>query len=122
MRNKRIQVFQQSLEELVESIDATLRLSSWDVAEAVPEPLKESASKLMARMAVSDRLVSGVFNGNSRDAAHVRMLTDAMRRLDAAYLAYVKKLESDFGREKARNELSAALDQVRTELLSVEVS
>lgn len=118
MKDRRVTVFHKSLEELVESLDATLRVSSWDPAEAPPLPLENSASQLMARLGAADRLASGVFNGNPRDAVRVSALTDAMRRLETAYLAYVKAAGS--GRDKAREELSATLNQVRTEVVETE--
>ncbi len=112
MKDRRVAVFHKSLEELVESLDATLRISSWDPAEAPPLPLENSASQLMARLGAADRLAAGVFNGNSRDAVRVGELTNAMRRLGTAYLAYVKA--GDSSRDKARQELSQMLDEVRS--------
>lgn len=120
MQDKRVKVFHRSLEELVESIDATLRLSAWDETEDVPDPLKDSASLLMTRLGTADRLAAGVFNGTSRDAARVNALTDAMRRLEAAYLSYAKSLDSGPRHDEARAELSATLDQVRMERLGAE--
>lgn len=118
MKDRRVTVFLKSLEDLVESMDATLRLSSWDPAEAAPQPLENSASRLMTRLGTSERLASGVFNGNPRDAARVGIITDAMRRLATAHLAYVKATGS--GRDKARQELAAMLDRVRTEVVDTE--
>ena len=118
MKDRRVTVFHKSLEELVDSIDATLRVSSWDASDAVPEPLKTSASQLMSRLGTADRLAAGVFNGNSRDAVRVEELTGAMRRLETAYLAYVKAGGSS--RDKARAELTATLDQVRTDVVHTE--
>ncbi len=120
MKDKRIKVFHKSLEELVESIDATLRVSSWEETEEVPEPLKDSASLLMTRLGTADRLAGGVFNGTSKDAVRVNALTDAMRRLEAAYLSYVRTSESGPRGEKAREELTATLDQVRMESFETE--
>ena len=115
MKDRRVAIFNKSLEELVESLDAALRVSSWDAAEVVPEPLKASASQLMARLGTADRLVTGKFNGNSRDAVRVKELTGAMQRLETAYLAYVKAAST--GGDEAREDLSATLDQVRTEVI-----
>ena len=46
MKDKRIVVFRKALEELVESLEATLRLANWDEADIAPDPLKDSASRL----------------------------------------------------------------------------
>lgn len=116
MKDKRVMVFRKSLEELVESLEATLRLARWDGAEIVPEPLRESASKLVARLGVADRMAAGVFKGNIADVARVKSMTDAMRRLETAYVSYRKKVEgppNDSG--KAREELIATLDQVKAD-------
>lgn len=120
MKDTRVKVFHQSLDDLVEALDATLRIARWDAAEDLPPPLKESAGKLMARLGTADRLAGGVFNGNPRDAARVGALTDAMRRLEKAYLAYAGKSDSDSGRDAAIAELSSTLDKVRTETLGAE--
>lgn len=92
MKDKRIVVFRTALAELVESLEATLRLASWDAVEAVPEPLEKSASSLVARLGTADRLAAGVFKGSVGDTARVVALTDAMRRLETAYLGYRKKV------------------------------
>ncbi len=118
MKDRRVTVFRNSLEELVESLDATLRVSSWDSSEVAPQPLKNSASQLMSRLGAADRLASGVFNGNPRDAERVSTITDAMRRLETAYRAYLKAAGSS--RAKAQQELSAMLDEVRTEVVDAQ--
>jgi hypothetical protein len=115
MKDKRVLVFRKSLEELIESLDATLRLARWDGSDAVPEPLRDSASRLMARLGTTDRLAAGVFKGTALDVARVTTLTEAMRRLETAYVSYRKKLESVSGASVAAEELAAALEQVRSD-------
>jgi len=118
MKDSRIPSFRKSLEDLVESLDATLRLARWDETEAVPEPLRESASRLVARIGVADRMASGVFRGNAADVTRVQALTAAMRRLETSYVAYREKLKSRSGDSaKAADELALLLEQVKTENL-----
>ncbi|GMV16314.1 MAG: hypothetical protein HS104_17040 [Polyangiaceae bacterium] len=118
MKDKRIVVFRTALAELVESLEATLRLASWDAVEAVPEPLEKSASSLVARLGTADRLAAGVFKGSVGDTARVVALTDAMRRLETAYLGYRKKVgATGFAAGEAGAELSSVLDDVKTHAL-----
>jgi hypothetical protein len=121
MKDKRIMVFRKALEELVDSLDATLRVATWDDAELVPEPLKDSASRLVARLGTADRLAAGVFKGSATDAARVVTLTGAMRRLETAYLGYRKKVGSVSNEpSRASAELSSVLDDVKTHALGAE--
>lgn len=115
MKDKRVLVFRKSLEDLVESLEATVRVAEWDGAETVPEPLKDSASKLMTRLGTADRLAAGVFKGTIADVARVTSMTSAMRRLETAYVAYRKRLDTTPERAKAAEELVATLDQVKSE-------
>lgn len=118
MKDSRVTAFHKSLEELVESLDATLRVAHWDAEEVVPDMLQESASKLVARLGTADRLASGVFKGNDRDVSRVHELTGAMRRLETTYLAYRKNLKNGSGDSaKAAEELIVLLEQVKTENL-----
>ena len=118
MKDSRIPSFRRSLEDLVESLDATLRLKRWDEREVVPDPLRESASRLVARIGAADRMASGVFNGNPADVSRVQALTGAMRRLETGYLTYRKQLESgSVDPTEAANELTLLLEQVKTENL-----
>ncbi|MBK7580180.1 MAG: hypothetical protein IPI67_08260 [Myxococcales bacterium] len=119
MKDKRVGVFKKALEELVESLDATVRLAQWDGTESVPDPLKDSASSLMARLGTADRLAAGVFKGTIADVARVTALTDAMRRLEVAYVSYRKNSGGAAGNgDKATRELSTTLDEVKAQSLS----
>ena len=121
MKDKRIVVFRKALEELVESLEATLRLANWDEADIAPDPLKDSASRLVARLGTTDRLAAGVFKGTTADSARVDQLTGAMRRLGNAYLGYRKQASSvASGKANALTELSTVLDEVKTQALSAE--
>jgi hypothetical protein len=115
MKDKRVVVFRKALKELVESLDATLRLANWDDAESVPEPLRDSASRLSDRLGAADRLAAGIFKGNTADVAQVKALTDAMRRVETAYVAHLKSVSSVPENDgKATRELALTLDEIRS--------
>jgi hypothetical protein len=116
MKDSRVTYYRKTLEGLLESLDATVRLKRWTGEESVPEPLKESASRLITRLGTVDRLASSQFKGNAADVARVNALVGAMRRLDTAYVAFCQ--ESERGpreREKAAEVLGSAIDATRAE-------
>ena len=116
MKDTRVTYYRKTLEGLLESLDATVRVKRWTGDESVPEPLKESASRLISRLGTVDRLASSQFKGNAADVARVNALVGAMRRLDTAYVAYCQ--ESERGpreREKAAEALGATMDEVKAE-------
>lgn len=116
MKDKRVMVFRQSLEELVESLEATLRVAGWGEAESVPEPLRDSAAKLMSRLGTADRLATGIFKGTATDMARVSSMTEAMRKLEVAYVAYRKKLDApESERGKAADDLIIVIERVKSQ-------
>jgi hypothetical protein len=114
MKDERVTFFRKALEGLIESLEATVRVTSWTGEEAVPAPLKESASRLVDRLGTADRLASGTFTGSSGDVARVKDMCDAMRRLDAAYVTYRQHLEAEGG--AAGVTLGAELDEVKADI------
>jgi hypothetical protein len=64
MNDQRIAYFRRALEALVDSLDATARLSRWDSTESAPEPLQESAAKLGERLGAANRLAGGQVRGS----------------------------------------------------------
>ena len=90
MKNQRIQVFRSATFALIESLDAVVRLSRWSADDVAPEPLRDAAAKIVERLSAANRLARGKFNGNVDDAARVAKMCDAMKKLDAAYVAYRK--------------------------------
>jgi len=107
MKDSRVAIFRKTLEALIESLDATVRVGRWAETETVPEPLKESASSLVTRLGAADRLASSRFSGSVADAARVKALVDAMRRLDGAYVAYCQGRD---GNPRERDLAAMALD------------
>src|SRR5262245_10997296 len=120
MKDKRVLVFRTALDELVESLDATLRIMRWEGNEAIPEPLEASASQLVARLGSADRLAGSVFKGKPQDVAQVTAFTDAMRRLESAYVELRKKLGSPSERARAESALDSAIDEAKAKSQSWE--
>ncbi len=115
MKDERIKLFRTALEGLLESLDATVRVNRWTGAESIPEPLMESASRLMERLGTADRLAASTFNGSPNDNARVKVICASLRRLDAAYVAYRQRFEAEpSARELAATTLNAELDEVRS--------
>jgi hypothetical protein len=108
MNDQRISYFRGALEALVESLDATARLSRWDSNESAPEPLRQSAAKLGERLGAANRLASGKFTGASQVVASLSGMSGAIKRLDAAYVQYRSRLES---KPAERDEAAVALDE-----------
>ena len=90
MKDQRIQVFRAATVALIESLDAVVRLSRWSAEDAAPEPLRDAAAKIVERLSAANRLAGGKFNGKSEDTERVTKMCDAMKKLDAAYVAYRK--------------------------------
>ena len=94
MKDQRIKVFSAAVDALTESLDALVRVSRWTGAEPPPEELSAAVSKLVDRLGVASRLVSNPFQGTPADMRKVSAMCGAMKRLDAAYVAYRKQVAS----------------------------
>ncbi|HEY2515534.1 MAG TPA: hypothetical protein VGI39_31920 [Polyangiaceae bacterium] len=86
MKDQRVDHFRKLLESLVESLEADIRVGRWEGPEAVPEPLKKCASRLVERLAAANRLASDHFVGSPAVVASLSAMSEAARRLDAAYV------------------------------------
>ena len=93
MKDQRLKVFRGALEGLIESLDALVRVSRWSEADPPPDPLRAAASKLLDRLGTAGRLSSGAFVGTPSDATKVEAMFATMRRLDAAYVVYRKRMD-----------------------------
>lgn len=113
MKDSRVTFFRNTLESLLESLDATVRVTRWVGPEVIPEPLKETAAHLGTRLGTAGRLASSTFTGSPADAARVEVMLGAMRRLDAAYVAYRQHLDRPAAeRETAAMTLTAEIAEV----------
>jgi hypothetical protein len=93
MKDQRLKVFRAALDALIESLDALVRVTRWVDPEAPPEPLRTAVAKLHERLGSAGRLASGTFVGSPADTSKVNAMCASMKRLDAAYVAYRKRLE-----------------------------
>ena len=90
MKDQRLQVFRDATASLIESLEAFVRLARWTDAEPKPESLVRSAAKLHDRLGAADRLSASRFHGPPPEMAKFAAMCTAMKRLDAAYLAYCR--------------------------------
>ena len=116
MNDQRITSLRRALEALVDSLDATARLSRWDSGESAPEPLQESAAKLSDRLGAANRLAGGNFAGATQVVASLNGMSDAIKRLDAAYVQYRDRVDAQPGeRDDAIVALDAEIGNVKAQ-------
>jgi hypothetical protein len=94
MKDQRLNVFRSAVDGVIESLDALVRVSRWTEAEPPPEPLRTAVAKLVDRLGAADRLSSGAFLGSPTDVNKVTAMCTAMKKLDAAYVSYRKRIQS----------------------------
>jgi hypothetical protein len=88
MNDRRVAYMRGVLDGLVESLDATVRISSWTGTESVPEPLEQNAARLNERLGVANRLATDKFAGSPAVLAAITAMSGAISRLDVAFVAY----------------------------------
>lgn len=114
----RIVTFRAALESLLESLDATVRIARWqqDDGGPVPEALQRSAVQLQVRLGSATRLAAGKFAGTAAVVEKSDAIKEAVRDLDAAFVAYRKRLDvGPSERDDAALELDAVLGRVKHE-------
>jgi hypothetical protein len=120
MKDQRVSFLRQTLQALLDSLDATVRLSRWSGTDAAPEPLRESAAKLGERLSAANRLSSSHFVGSSPVVASLTGMSQAIKRLDAAYVEYRSRITS---KPAEQADAAIALDEeigsVRSEIESL---
>jgi hypothetical protein len=107
MKDQRLAYFRGALDALVDSLDATARISRWDSGESAPEPLQKSAAKLGERLGAANRLAAGKFVGAPVVVAGLTGMSGAIQRLDAAYVQYRRRIDA---KPAERDEAAIALD------------
>jgi hypothetical protein len=112
MKDQRIPFVRRTLEALLESLDATARLSRWASDDSAPELLRQSAALLGERLVAANRLASSHFAGSAYVVASLTGMTDAIKRLDAAYVLY----RSEAGGADAAITLDAEIGSVRAQI------
>jgi len=113
MKDQRVEYFRKLLESLVDSLEADVRVGRWDGPDAIPEPLQKCASRLVERLTAANRLASDHFVGSPAVVASLSAMSDAARRLDAAYVECRKRSGSPDHAEDAAMTLSREIDAVK---------
>lgn len=112
-KDPRIVTFRGALEALIESLDATVRIARWEAGrEPVPEPLRYSATQLQDRLGSANRLAGGRFIGAPAVVATSEAIKEAVRDLNAAFVAYRKRAEEG-QREEAVIELDGEVGRIK---------
>jgi hypothetical protein len=117
-KDPRIVTFRGTLESLIDSLDATVRIARWqgDAGEAIPEPLQRSAEQLQTRLSSANRLASGKFVGAPAVVLKSEAIKEAIGQLDAAFVAYRKRLDGPTGdHAEAAVVLDTVLGQVKAD-------
>ncbi len=112
-KDPRIVTFRGALEALIESLDATVRIARWEAGgEPIPEPLRHSAGELQNRLGSANRLATGRFVGAPAVVATSGAIKEAVRDLDAAFVAYRKRADGG-QREEAVIELDGEVGRIK---------
>lgn len=93
MKDQRIPGLRRALDALLLSLEATLRVRGWAGPDEIPEPLRSAAGRLIERLQTADRLSGFTPSTSGLDTARVRAMSSAVRRLDAAYVAFRRSVE-----------------------------
>jgi hypothetical protein len=112
MKDQRIPFIRKTLDSVLESLEATLRVKRWSGSD-VPEPLRLAADRLVERLGTADRLGASEFRGSPSDMSRVTAMLAAMKRLDTAYVAYRSRIE------KSPTEKDAAAEALDEEIIQV---
>jgi hypothetical protein len=110
MKDQRIPALRRALDALLESLEATLRVRSWGGSDEIPEPLRKTAGRLVERLGTADRLSGFTPRSTALDAERVQAMSAAIRRLDAAYVAFRHAVE------RAPTSAESALASLREEV------
>jgi hypothetical protein len=113
MKDQRVVFYRRTLEALLESLDATARLSRWASDDTAPELLRQSAALLGERLVAANRLASAQFSGPAQVVRLLTEMTEAIKRLDTAYVLYHSKPEA----ADAAVALDAEIGGVRAQIL-----
>jgi hypothetical protein len=116
MKDRRVAYFRGALGELLESLDATLRIARWRDEESVPAPLRPRAALLPERLGKANRLAADRFVGSPIAARAVSELAGAIQRLDLAFVAYRNAPERDDMASALDTEIAKVRSSVELEL------
>lgn len=115
MNDQRIGYLRDVLTALLDSLEAVTRLARWHGSEPAPEPLRESASKLVERFGTANRLAAGKFTGPPRIVETMNRVSSGIQQLDMAYVRYRQRAEAaPAERAEATAALEAEIEDVKT--------
>jgi hypothetical protein len=89
-----------------------VRIARWEGGEPIPEPLGRSAAQLQDRLFSANRLAAGRFVGAPAVVATSDAIKEAVRDLDAAFVAYRKRVAGGQQAE-ALNELDSEVGRIK---------
>jgi hypothetical protein len=114
-QDPRIVTFRGALESLIESLDATVRIGRWEGSGGpIPDPLVRSAAQLQDRLGSATRLAAGRFVGAPAVVAISDAIKEAVQGLDAAFVAYRKRVDgASGGQDEAAIALDAELGRIK---------
>jgi hypothetical protein len=112
MKDRRVAFVRGVLSELVESLDATVRIARWDDEDAVPPPLRASAALLAERLGKANRLAADKFVGSPPAVKAISDLSTAITRLDTAFVAFRNGMD----RPETALALDAEIARVRADM------
>jgi hypothetical protein len=115
-KDRRVANARTVLSELVESLDATLRIDRWSGEEVPPPPLRASADLLLDRLGKANRLAASPFVGAPRSAAAFSAVSSAIQRLDLAFVAYRKAFDKAEGERLLDTALASVSAEATLEL------
>ena len=106
-RDARLIQFRAVLDALIESLDASVRLTRWNEDESKPDALERSAALLLDRLGSANRLAAGRFVGAPAFVTTSTAIGEAIQALDRAYVEF---LRSGGKGPSALEEAAGALD------------
>jgi hypothetical protein len=112
MKDRRVSYVRDVLIELVESLDATVRIGRWRDEEGIPAPLRACSALLVDRLSKANRLAGDKFVGSTIAVAAISSISSAIRRLDLAFVAY----RNAPGRAEAAIALEEEIARARSDL------
>ncbi|MGC4064167.1 MAG: hypothetical protein QM784_05900 [Polyangiaceae bacterium] len=107
MNDRRVAVIREALLTLLDSLDAVSRVSRWDAMDPIPESLESSAKQLEARLEKANALTATSYVGSALVVSQLNGISDAIRRLDRAYIAFRERVTEH------PDETEAALETMR---------
>ena len=113
MDQKRLLAFRHALDGLIESLDAFVRIARLPPGELPSADQTAAAGLLVDRLGAADRYASSRPAGTPNDLAKFDALRSAMKRLDAAYLAYRRQSASPGDASDALARLEAEVAATR---------